>query len=159
MKTTFARRQLCICASALLLLAAPASAEQQPAAWASHRPLADWISTGFVVGQASMETWTNLHAPHRRQALLCQGLRTAIVVGAAEASKALVSRTRPDGSDAKSFFSEHTALTAVHSGWSFQIGIPITFGAGYGRAAAAKHYWSDIAVGAVTGFLARTVCR
>jgi membrane-associated phospholipid phosphatase len=142
-----------------LLIAAPVSAESNPLRWASNRKAADWLSTGLVAGNIVGETLASLHAPDRKHALGCQALRTGIALGAAEGTKLLVHRTRPDGSDRKSFFSEHTALATVSTGWRFGVSIPIAMGAGYGRGAADKHYLTDIATGALVGLLARTVCH
>lgn len=144
----------------VVLGAAPVRAEDQPVAWSpAHRPIADWISTGLVVGQLATDTIVNLRSDQPKRALVHEACAVGLTIGLAELTKALVHRTRPDGSDRKSFYSEHTALATAAAGWRFDIGIPIAFGAGYGRAAAAKHYWSDIAVGAGVGVLARQVCR
>jgi membrane-associated phospholipid phosphatase len=142
-----------------LLAAAPARAEEQPAAWPSHRALADSLSTAFTTMQLTADVVHAWRQPDRWAAVRCSALRIGVALGAAELTKRVVDRTRPDGSDQRSFFSQHTALATAASGWSISAGIPIAFGAGYGRAAANKHYWSDIAVGAAVGLLARRVCR
>lgn len=143
----------------VLLVAAPAAAEDQPAAWRSARGAADWISTGLVglqLGADAVQAWRQ---PDRWTAVRCEALRIGVALAAAEVTKRVVARTRPDGSDARSFFSEHTDLATVAAGWRLDVGIPIALHAGYLRAAANKHYWSDIAVGAAVGALARQVCR
>lgn len=142
----------------VLLLASPVYAEDQPAAWKAQRGAADWISTGLVGLQLGADVVHVWKQPDRWSAVRCEALRIGLTVGAAEVTKRLVHRTRPDGSDQMSFFSEHTALATVAAGWNVSASIPIAFGAGYGRAAANKHYWSDIAVGAAVGILARKVC-
>lgn len=142
----------------VLLAAVQARAEEQPAAWPSHQALADQLSTGFTVSQLVAEIQSAWRAPDRWPAVGCVALRVGVTVGLSELSKHTVSRMRPDGSDDHSFFSEHTALATVAGGWSVSASIPIAFGAGYGRAAANKHYWSDILAGAAVGLLARQVC-
>src|SRR5205085_3545374 len=146
---------------ALLVVAASpvAAAEEQPAAWAHGRHIADWTSTAMVGAQLGAAVWTAARGPNRGHALGCLALQVGATIGPAEATKRLVSRTRPNGVDDKSFYSEHTALATVASGWNFQIGIPIAIGTGYLRAASDWHYWSDIGAGAGAGLLARKVCR
>lgn len=143
----------------LLLAAAPARAEQNPLAWASHGALARHLSDGAVWANITAETVASLRANNRGHALGCQALRTGLVVGVAELTKALVHRTRPDGSDRKSFFSEHTALAFVNTGWRYQISVPIALGTGYLRPAANRHYVTDVLVGAGVGVLASRVCQ
>lgn len=130
--------------------AVPAYAEDTPA-WAKGRPIADWVSTGLDMTNVGVETWRNWQAPDRKKAFLNQGLRIGIAVGIAELTKHFVHRTRPDGSDNKSFFSEHTAIAAASKGFSLQVSIPLTMGVGYLRMAAAKHHPSDVGVGAAVG--------
>jgi membrane-associated phospholipid phosphatase len=137
----------------VLTFATSAYAETQPAAWTKGRPAADWISTGLVGAQIGADAWTSRHA------LGGFACRIGLTVGAAEIVKHTVPRSRPDGSDQMSFYSEHTALATVSSGWKFQVGVPIAIGSGYLRMAAGKHFASDVAAGAVAGVLAQKVCR
>jgi len=144
----------------LLCLAAPVSAQEtQPLAWDTHRAFADNLSTALDAAQIGLDTIHNWREPERKAALLCEGFRLGVAVGIAEGTKLVVHRTRPDGSDRKSFFSEHSAVAASTSGWRFAIGIPLTGTVGYLRMAAAKHYASDVSVGLAVGFLSRLVCR
>jgi membrane-associated phospholipid phosphatase len=136
-----------------LTFATCAYAEEQPAAWSKGRAIADWTSTGLVGAQLAADGWTSRHEwPH----FAC---RVGLTVGAAELVKHTVPRQRPDGSDAMSFYSEHTALATVSSGWRLQVGIPVAIGSGYLRMAAGRHYASDVAFGALAGVLAQKVCR
>ena len=148
-------------AAALLVVvsSAPAAAEDQPAAWTHGRRVADWTSTALVGAQLGAAVWTAARGPNRGHALGCLALQVGATVGPAEATKHFVHRTRPNGYDDKSFYSEHTALLTVASGWNFQIGIPVAIGGGYLRAASNWHYWSDIGAGAGAGLLARKVCH
>jgi hypothetical protein len=131
--------------------------ETQPLAWSNHRKLADGISTGLVAANVFGEAVHSFRSNDRRHAFGCMALRNGIAVGAAEATKALVHRMRPDGSDDNSFFSEHTAVAGVNAGWKY--GLTFTIGTGYGRAAANKHFLSDIGVGALDAWLSTRVCR
>lgn len=143
----------------VLLFTAPLSAEKNPLKWASHQKFADTLSTGAVGAQVVGQTWTNWHSEHRTRALLEQGCATGVSIVAAELTKLMVPRLRPDGSDHKSFFSEHTAIAAANSGWRVGISIPLTVGTGYGRMAANKHFATDVLAGAAMGLLAQALCR
>lgn len=144
---------------ATFVLVAVLAQETQPAAWSSHRKIADAISTAAVAANIGGEVVAAWKAPDRKRALGCVALRDGLVIGATELTKVLVHRTRPDGSDNKSFYSEHTALAMLNTGWKFQVSIPIAISAGYGRAAAGKHYGTDILVGAGVGVLASKLCQ
>lgn len=141
----------------LTMLATPAAAERAPA-WTAHRSLADGLSYGLVGLELAGETIDHWRQPDRGVALRCEALRVGLTIGIVEGVKRLVHRTRPDGSDDRSFYSEHAALAFVSTGWSVQASVPIAIGAGYLRVAAGKHYPSDIGIGAGAGLLARRVC-
>lgn len=143
----------------LIAWAAPVCAQEHNAlAWSHGRTVADTISTIAVWSQIGAEVIADLRAPNRKQALGCDALRMGLVIGAAEVTKRLVHRTRPDGSDRYSFYSEHTALAWVNTGWRFQVSIPFAIGTGYLRPAANRHYATDVLVGAAAGFASRYVC-
>lgn len=142
----------------ILSAATPARAEDNPLKWTSHGKAAARISDVAVWTNIAGETIASLRAEHRGRALGCQALRTGLVIGGAELTKRLVHRTRPDGSDRKSFFSEHTALAFVNTGWRYQVSVPIALGTGYLRPAANKHYISDVLAGAGFGVLVSRVC-
>lgn len=143
----------------LMLVAVPASAEPTPFRWGSHRAVAGRLSDAAVWAAITAETVHSLRAEHRTRALGCQGLRLGVTTGAAVLTKRLIHRERPDGSDWQSFYSQHTASAMTAAGWKYSVGIPIAVGAGYFRMAADKHYLSDVAAGAVAGFLVGRVCR
>ena len=144
---------------ALLLLPAGAAAEQPVMAWSDHRPLADWMSTGLVGFQLGADSIHSWRAERRGRAFLNQGCRWTLVLGTSALSKRYLPRTRPDQSDRHSFWSEHTALGTTAAGWRYEIGIPIAAATGLLRGAAAKHYLSDVGVGALNGALSSLVCR
>lgn len=144
---------------AVLLCGACLSAEQQPLAWSHDRPVADWISTGLVAANVLTETVVAWRTDDRRHALGCEAVNVGLTVGVAELTKRVIHRTRPDGSDQRSFFSEHTAIASAATGWRLNVSVPIAIGAGYLRGAARKHFSSDIVTGAVIGGLFSRVCR
>lgn len=138
----------------MLCAAAPAAAQDAPGAWSPDaRHIADGVSTGLVFTQIGLDTLASWRAPDRKRAFTHQALRLGGTIGVAELTKLIVHRRRPDGSDYKSFFSEHTAVAAASGGWSLQVTLPITIGAGYLRGAADKHYPSDVGTGAIVGGL------
>lgn len=142
----------------VLLLSAPLTAQDNGAAWPlDQRHLADAVSTWLVGAQLGLDTLHSFKSPDRPHAFGCQAFRTGITFGAAEGMKLIVHRWRPDESDRKSFYSEHSAFAGVASGWKFQI--PIAVGVGYLRIAANKHWPSDVAAGLAASYLARKVCH
>jgi hypothetical protein len=145
---------------AALLVAVPASAQEpHPYEWSpEHRRLAGLISDGLLGVQLTLDTIHTFRQPDKWAAFKCQSMRYSAALGAAETTKRLVPRTRPDGSDQKSFFSMHTALAFSASGWKVEIGIPIGAGVAYGRMAADKHFLTDVLVGAAAGFSALQLC-
>lgn len=148
-----------IVAILVLLLPVPSQAEENPLLWKSHAKLAARLSDVAVWTNIGAETIASLRSERRGRALGCQAIRTGLVIGVSELTKALVHRTRPDGSDRKSFYSEHTALAFTNTGWRYQISVPIALGVGYLRPSANKHYVTDVLVGAGVGVLASRVCR
>lgn len=147
----------------LIALASPARAQGipgdnyfKPLPTPTGQHIADWVTTGSVAGALAKDTWDSLHADNKWRAVGCQALKDGIVIGASEGLKALIHQRRPDGSDLKSFPSEHTGLTAaVNFSWGL--------GTGLGRVAANKHYFLSnvlpgLAIGAGTKYLLRG-CR
>ncbi len=115
--------------------------------WSEGRTAADWIGTGLVAGALVVpcvrdRTW---------RCVGNEAVQVGIGVGVAELSKLLVHRTRPDASDRKSFFSEHTtlacAVTIRTKAWA------VCPAVGYLRIAADKHWLTDVGTGAVAGAL------
>ena len=128
-------------------------------AWSpSERHTAGILSDITVTASIAFDAWKSWRAAHRQHAFLKQAERDAVILGSAALTKGLVHRKRPDGSDRKSFFSEHTAFAAAALGGSagreFAITIPLTVGTGYFRIAADKHYLTDTLAGAIVGGLA-----
>lgn len=164
------------------LTAAPAAAQSldQRASgamrWQGHEVAADRLSTGLVAGSLAwltFETWrypcmatyrstgVTLFRCDRRHAFIREAIAIGVTVGIAEATKRIVHRTRPDGSDDRSFFSEHTALASIQLGRFPYSRMPVVFtvSVGAGRMAASKHFASDVAAGAAAGWLVGRLSR
>ena len=108
---------------------------------------ADWISTGLVGANLTADVVHDVRH-HCVKNLL---IRNGLTIGAAELTKLLVHERRPDGSDNKSFYSEHSALALANYGWSYKIGFALALGAGAGRVVARKHHPTDVLVGLAAG--------
>ncbi|MGF1741862.1 phosphatase PAP2 family protein [Vibrio profundum] len=137
----------------LLFVSASASADSKQ----------DWIdfsdvgSTGLVVAALAVPTYNA-----DWEGLKQSSLSVVTASGAALVGKALVSKTRPDGSDDKSFPSNHTSTSfgaattlAIRYGW--QAAIPaytVATLVGVGRIEADRHHWEDVVAGAALGSLA-----
>lgn len=128
----------------LFLWASPVSAQT------TAEKVADWTSTGLVgVNVAADAVYSYRH--HCMAGFL---LKNALTIGSAEVVKRVVHEDRPDHSDLKSFYSEHSALAMVNRGWSVRIGFSVALGAGLGRDLALKHHPHDIVIGFGAGELA-----
>lgn len=125
----------------VFLMAAPVSAQT------TGEKAADWISTGLVGANLGADIYHDVKH-HCVKNLL---LRNGLTVGAAELTKLFVHENRPDGSDQKSFYSEHSALAMANYGWSYRVGFSIALGAGVGRVVASKHHPTDVLVGLAAG--------
>jgi len=149
-----------LCVLGVLCVLSPSLHAEDPIlAWPTHRPVADWISSGLVGVQLGADTWHSWTAPDRPRAFLNQGCRMGVAIGTSELSKLWIHRTRPDGSDRKSFWSEHTADATAAAGWRYEAGIPLAAIVGLLRGGAAKHYLTDVGVGALDGGFAIWACR
>ena len=128
------------------------------AAWSpAKRRAADWLSTGTVAAAVALPCLED----RTRGCVKTSALRIGLTVGIAETSKYFIRRERPDKSDRKSFFSEHTALACV-GGLSSKrqaIGAALCAAAGYLRVAADKHWVTDVLVGAGVGFGMSRIAR
>ncbi len=143
------------------MLAGPVSA-QEPSrfAWApSHQDEARSLSDAAIGGQAGIYAKHVWDAPDRKRALSCAAMRVGITVAATEIVKRVVHRTRPDGSDDRSFWSGHSATSMAMAGWDYRVGIPLSISTGYLRVAAKRHYWSDVAAGFGAGAFANLICH
>ena len=144
----------------VLSMSCPASAQEtNPLRWPSHRSIAGQASNALVGVTIAGETWRSFHAPDRSRALGCQVSRLLVTMAAAEIVKTIVHRVRPDQSDSKSFYSEHTALAFSMTSWNVRVSVPIGGSVGYLRMAADKHYATDVLTGAAAGLASRSICR
>lgn len=119
---------------------------------APDRKYAEWSSDLTVAASLAADTWYSWKQPHRTAAFTCQAIRDGTIVLVTELVKRLVHRERPNGVDALSFFSEHTAFAASATG-GYGIGfvLPITLGTASGRIAGGDHWASDTVVGGAFG--------
>ena len=98
----------------VILFAHPVVAETQPLAWGKGRVVASHISDGLVGLNLGLDAWRAFRPdPDRVPRAWRFACRTGLTFGAAELTKRLVERERPDGSDRKSFYSMHTAATSL----------------------------------------------
>lgn len=117
----------------------------------STAKIADWTTTGLVGINMAMEIKEN----HNNWQ--CIALRNGIGIAIAETTKHFVHKERPDKSDNKSFYSEHSELAMINSNWKF--GVHISFAVGAGRMIAKKHDIIDVSVGLGAGYLINKVCK
>jgi hypothetical protein len=106
------------------------------------------VTVGLAIAEDTYESWKS---SDRKKAFTQQSLRTSIDVGLVEIVKLVVHRQRPDKSDNKSFFSEHTELAAM--GYNLKFAIPLGISTGYFRIAANKHYLTDVLAGLAVGVI------
>ena len=142
---------VCLLTGICLLVANPVSAQTRQQSF-------DTASTIGVVGDLAFATWEASQQPNKRQAFVCEGVRVGAAIGLAELTKALVHEWRPDHSDQKSFYSEHTTIAAaapMSLGWS----VGFSIGVGAGRVLAEKHHVWDVGVGMGVGLAMHALCR
>lgn len=117
----------------------------------SHPHAADVLSTGVVVGALVAPCAIDRHWDCLKQ----EGARVGTALLASMIAKYLLPRERPDGSDNKSFFSQHTSLTCAAvlntKAWAL---CPTV---GYLRISADKHWATDTIAGGVVGGLTWTI--
>ena len=143
--------------SLLLLIAVPSQAvEPTPFRWPSHEAIPARISDGAVIANISLDAWQSLYKTdlRTRRDYLC---RLVLTTGLSELSKAVIHRTRPNGADMQSFWSEHTAIASMAARSPLSASLAVTVG--WGRLASGAHYQTDVGVGATIGLIARRVCR
>ncbi|MDE3240918.1 MAG: phosphatase PAP2 family protein [Paracoccaceae bacterium] len=144
-----------LCAFLATVAAPPAARADSKATW-------DKVSTGLalgLIGSASIAAFDKPDTQGQTQFLKTMGATLVIT----EALKALVHERRPDGSGRDSFPSGHAALAfAAASYFDIRYGshnralVPVFYGAAVltavGRVAADKHYFQDVAAGALLGY-------
>lgn len=115
--------------------------------------LANIASWSTVLTNIALDTAHSYRSIDKKEAFTKQSLRIGITVLSSEVIKRIVHKVRPDGSDDRSFWSEHSALAATSQSWNFYIGGSLTFGTMAGRVEAKRHFPVDVAVGATVGTL------
>ena len=113
------------------------------------------ISYGTVGTNILMDAVTILRSSDRTCLAKREALRVGLSIALAESLKAVITKTRPDGSDRKSFPSEHTAIAFASSGWSLTYGYAFAIGTGMERRMANKHDEIDVTAGAGIGLFSR----
>lgn len=118
---------------------------------ANARHVVDLVSTGMVIGSLVLPCTVN----RNWTCLKNEGLSVLTAAASAEITKRIVHRERPDKSDKKSFFSEHTAIAcAATIDTKFWLLCPAV---GFERMEVDKHYLSDVVPGFFVGFTSRIV--
>lgn len=116
-----------------------------------HPKVADVLSTVAVAGALAAPCAVDRHWSCVKQ----EGARVGTALLAAMITKYVLPRTRPDGSDDQSFFSQHTALTcAAVTGTKVWALCPAV---GYLRIGADKHWATDVIAGGAVGSLTWTI--
>jgi len=145
----FPRRILPVALVATALAASPAQAS--PKGWQTASDIGVYSLMAVSIGLPLVEQ----DRPGALQAAGSIGAATLVATGLKEAFP----KTRPDGSDRKSFPSGHTsnafaAAASLTERQGLAVGIPAFAVAGLvglARVEGKKHYWSDVAVGAGIG--------
>lgn len=119
---------------------------------------ANTLSNITVYSQLGIDTIDSVMHENKWKALKCQAIRLGVSNGINYTVKSLVKKERPDKSDFKSFYSNHTSNAFVSSGWRFEFGIPLASVTGMLRIKARKHDWVDVGVGALAGGLSQLLC-
>lgn len=150
----------------LLVLAVPAAAQEHDFTWHGHETTLDHVSTGLVAASIGLNTYRHVKDDGWKVGLGREGCETGFAIGTSELAKLLVSRTRPNGVDDKSFWSEHSAIAGANAGFTVQIsgrkvqlGWTIAGATAAARVGSGWHYVSDVAVGLADGWLSQTVCN
>lgn len=148
-------RSLILAFALVVACASSAAAEPTPLRWPGGERAAGWISDGALAAQVFLEARDAWRAEHRGKAFACMAAENAVALGATELLKRLTHRERPDGSDALSFPSGHTATASVNAhGWRWGLVVQV----GYLRQAAWKHHLSDVLAGWGIGLAAGQIC-
>lgn len=118
---------------------------------ADERKVADVISYGTVITQITLDTIHSIKSEDKKRDFSRQGLKLALTISESELIKKLIHVRRPDGSDDKSFWSEHSAIASTSG--KGMIGVSLTVSTMSGRVIAKKHRVIDVLTGAGIGLL------
>jgi membrane-associated phospholipid phosphatase len=141
----------------MALILTPNTIQAQPTAldpdlqWSSHRKAADIISYAGPIASLTLDTIHSFRSDDKARAIRKQVIKDGLLILIAEGTKHFIQRSRPDNSDNKSFFSEHTELSASLYGSNRTLSIILTFDTAALRTSAGKHYLTDVLAGAVVG--------
>lgn len=120
--------------------------------------LSNTLSNISVYTSIALDTYDSYKYENKKKSFGCQAIRLGTSNAINFTVKQLVHKTRPDGSDNKSFYSNHTSNAAISSGWNWKIGIPLAITTGGLRIAAKKHDYIDVSVGMLAGLVATRIC-
>lgn len=113
--------------------------------------IASWGTLGTTMALDIKSAWDS---PDRDRALRLAGERIAITAATGYLTKFLTHRMRPDGSNAQSFFSLHTAFAfSTLGGPRRSVALSMSISTAGLRVAAGKHWLTDVLVGAGVGSL------
>jgi membrane-associated phospholipid phosphatase len=143
------RRHVCLAAALGILTAAPAHASKK--GWSDASDVGAYTLIAASIGLP-------LAKGDKQGALQAAGA-FAVTSAVTEGMKQAFPKTRPDGSDRKSFPSGHTsrsfaAAATLYKRQGPEIGIPafvVASFVGVARVKADKHFWTDVGVGAAIG--------
>lgn len=137
---------------AVLLTASTVQAQQLPTAGERRAAdVASYVTLGTVMALDVRAAWKSQDRAHALQML---GARALVTYAWASIAKGLTQRVRPDGSDAQSFYSMHTAMAfQTLGGPRLAFVLPLSGSTGGLRVAAGKHWVTDVLVGAGVGAL------
>lgn len=144
-------------AGALVLLAVPAFA--QPRIDTAARHALKWHDTQAADGWSNVAVTAAVASPclldRHWDCLKNEALRVGTATLGAVVAKFLLPRTRPDGSDEKSFFSQHTSIACAATlrtkVWALCPAVGIL------RVDADKHWATDVIAGSLVGGLTWTI--
>lgn len=112
--------------------------------WDNVKAAQTLSNIGVGIG-ISLDVVDVLRSQDKKRSAIVLSERYLVVLAVTEITKRVIHRTRPDGSDNKSYPSEHTAFASGR----WYVGIPV----GYLRMAGDKHYLTDV----LSGFVIRKI--
>lgn len=147
MRLLILRREVILVSFLLLLISNNLKAQQTTAQHTN-----DIISYGTVYSNIALDTIHSFRSPDKKCAFISEGIKIGSTVLISEILKHFINEERPDGSDNKSFPSEHTAIAASTAGWSIGFGLSLAIGTGVERVTANRHHWYDVLAGGAIGY-------
>jgi hypothetical protein len=135
----------------LILILVPSVSSAQNVDNQKNRKIWNVISYGTVITNVVLDTVHSARAENKKVAFERQGIAVGSTILASELVKHFVHETRPDGSDNKSLWSEHTGIAGASSGYNYSIGFSLTGATGLGRVKGKRHFVHDVVIGGLVG--------